>query len=203
VGDPTDDLRGAKDEAEEIAKTLLQVGCEVDLLLGSKQATAKEFVIKVRNQNYDIIHYAGHGYFDPNTPLLSGLLFDDGPVFAEELERVINSRVFVFLSACDAGFTKSAESNVGFIGEFIEGIATSVMIGGAIGCLGPMWKIGDDIAKEFALSFYQFILEGNPIGEAVRQARIHAREIGANNFWKSWVLYGDPLQSFSFDKKNN
>jgi hypothetical protein len=194
VGNPTDDLPGAEAEAKAVAEMLLGCDGEVDLLITSEEATAKEFVIKIRNQNYDLIHYAGHGYFERKMPGLSGLFFNDGPVYAEEIERVLGSRAFVFLSACDLGRSETTASEAGRFGEFVEGVATSVMLGGAIGCLGPIWEIGDEVAKDFALAFYRHLLSGHPLGEAVRRARIEARENRSSDFWKSWVLYGDPLR---------
>ena len=194
VGNPTDDLPGAELEAKAIEDVLSKKGCNVDLLLTSKVATATEFVVRVRTQSYDLIHYAGHGYFDYKNPALSGLQFNDGPVYAEELERILNSKAFVFLSACEAGRSETTISTSGFLGEFVEGVATSVMLAGAIGCLGSIWKIGDEIAKDFALVFYRHLLSGETIGEAVRQARIKIKKKEADDFWKSWVLYGNPLQ---------
>ena len=72
-------------------------------------------------------------------------------MLAEELERGLNSRAFVFLNTCGGGRSKVTESTVGFQGRFIEGLATSVLVGGASGCLAPMWDIEDAVAQDFAL----------------------------------------------------
>lgn len=195
IGDPTDDLSDAKAEARAVARLLEQADVKTDLLLGSEQATAAAFSLKLVTGSYDLIHYAGHGYFETGPSHLSGLKFADGPFFAEELERGLSSRAFVFLNTCEATETKTQHSTAGFHGKFIEGLATSVLLGGAAGCLGPMCNIGDTIAKNFALAFYRYILDGESLGEAVRQART---EVQTEEFdtWAPWVLYGDLLYSF-------
>jgi hypothetical protein len=194
IGNPTGNLPGAETEAREITRMLKQAGVEVDLLIG-KQATAEEFAIQIANQYYDLIHFAGHGQFDPEKPYQSSLVFaDDQVVYAEELERTLNSPAFLFLSTCEGAQATAEKTQLGFRGEFMEGIAVSALLGGAIGCLGPMWKIDDQIAQKFALTFYAQLLNQVVIGEAVRQARLAVRSY-STDFWASWVLYGDPLQA--------
>jgi hypothetical protein len=201
VGNPTGDLPGAEAEAIAITENLKAAGVDVELLLGEK-ATAKQFAKNIRNRPYDLIHFAGHAYFEPSKPGLSGLMFCEGPMPAEELGRHLNSHALVVLSACEAGMSKTTESKTGMVGEFVDGIATSVLLGGAIGCLSPLWEVGDGAAKTFSLSFYQHLLSGKSIGESVRQARLFVQ--GQKKFadsWKSWVLYGDPLQNIHFPQK--
>lgn len=193
IGNPTGDLPGAAAEAEAVSQVLVKAGAEVVAMIGPEQATANRFSIQIATQRYDLIHYAGHGYFDGKSPHLSGLKFQDGPFLAEEFERYLKSAAFIFLSACEAAGTKTTESIAGFRGKFIEGVAISTLVGGAIGCLGPVWEIEDGLAKDFALGFYVHLVEGKSIGEAVRQARLSVRD-RSPDFWASWVLYGDPLQ---------
>jgi hypothetical protein len=196
VGDPTYDLNGAEEEAREVAAMLGQSGGTIDLLLGD-QATPEVFSKLVVKNPYRLIHFAGHGYFDAAEPRKSGLVFAGNRVVCgEELERVLSGRPFVFLSACEAGMESTVPSRAGFWGNFTEGIAISTLLGGALGCLGPMWPIKDGIAKGFAIEFYVHFLRDMPIGEAVRRARMWAKEQDDHDFWAAWVLYGDPLQRY-------
>ena len=73
----------------------------------------------------------------------------------------------------------------------MEGMAVSTLKGGAMGCLGPLWAIKDDFAREFALEFYKYALAGETLGESLRRARL-AFFNTSTDFWASWVLYGDP-----------
>lgn len=220
VGDPTGDLTGAAEEARAVAELLTRSGFSVDVLIGRQHATANEFSIQLASdKRYSIIHYAGHGYFDELRPEQSGLQFVDGPYYAEELERGLNSRAFIFLSACSAAQTKTSEAGPGFQGRFIEGIAIAALVGGASSCLAPMWEIEDSATQEFALEFYRQLLGGIPVGEAVRRARLAVRSnvsddcacgdttrhlkhtelapVRSKNIdnWAPWVLYGNPLST--------
>lgn len=199
VGNPTGDLPGAAAEAQAVANLLQQHEVEVDLLIGPAQVSANDFVKRLVTQWYDLVHYAGHGYFESADPRGSGLLFADGQVLAEELERVLKSAAFVFLSACEAAKSGTQKSTMGFRGTFIEGLATAVLLGGAIGCLAPMWEIDDGIAQDFAVEFYRHLFENDPplpLGEVVRQARLSVRD-QSPDFWATWVLYGGPLMLLS------
>jgi hypothetical protein len=194
IGNPTGDLPGAEKEARVVAEMLQKRDLMVELLLGD-EATPEEVSIRLVATPYHLIHFAGHGYFEKSDPRRSGLVLGGGRVVCgEELERVLSGQPFVFLSACEAGAGKTEVSQMGFWGKHTEGVAVSALLGGAIGCLGPMWAIGDGIAKEFALEFYRRLLEGLPIGEATRRARIWAREQVNPDFWAAWILYGDPLR---------
>lgn len=196
IGNPTDDLEGSGEEAETIAQLLRQYNVQVDLLRGSKEATANEFAIRMaRPQYYDLIHFAGHGFFNAKDPRQSCLEFKDGNFLAEEL-RVLKSRAFVFLSACFGAAGSTQDVTFGPIGKFMDGLALRTLLAGAAGCLGPLWTIDDYLASEFAVTFYQNLLSGLNTGQAVMEARKAVRAKSAkSDLWASWVLYGRPLQT--------
>jgi hypothetical protein len=194
IGNPTDNLPGAAEEARRITGQLQEYGIEVDLYVGSAEIDALKFVSHLIERQYDLIHYAGHAYFDPQDPRRSGLLFSDGPFFAEELERAMESSAFVFLSACEASATMTQPTIQGYRGNMVDGLAISVLHTGCIGLLGPMWPINDVYAIEFASAFYHFLFatDGVTFSRAVQQAR---RKLKADfdDYWAAWVLYGDVL----------
>lgn len=192
IGNPTNDLPGAEEEARAVAKILGKRGWEVDILV-NQEATIEELTLKVNSVKYGLFHFAGHGYFDPATPNKSGLVFPDGILYAEEFERWQYSPAFLFLSACESGEVATQHT---LRGEYMEGIASSALLGWVEECLGPVWPISDKTAKEFALVFYEHLLKGKPFGEAVRQARL-AVQGQTSGDWASWVLYGDPLRKLN------
>jgi hypothetical protein len=70
-----------------------------------------------------------------------------------------------------------------------EGVASAVV--------GSMWSIPDEPAeagKEFTLAFYSTLFNGAPIAEALRSARLLARneKKWGPMVWGPYVLYGDP-----------
>lgn len=198
IGNPNEDLPEAEVEARAVAAELSGVGVEVELILG-KDATAQRFAMRIRNQQFDLIHFAGHAYFEPRAPDISGLMFQDNSMPAAELARHLSSRAFVFLSACEGGMASVTESSVGMMGEFVAGIATNILYGGAVGCIASMWNIPDGAAKDFSIFFYRHLISGMLVGESLRRARLDIRAAGgAEDAWKAWVLYGDPTLRIHF-----
>lgn len=190
IGNPTGDLPGAEQEAEEVADLLKRKNWQVDVLMREK-ATVNAMALKLSNIPYCLIHYAGHGRFNLDAPHKSSLMLKDYPWLAEEFERHLCSAAFIYLSACKTSQTQTTNNAQSPRGEFMEGVAISTLRGGAKGCLGPLWGVRDDWAQEFALTFYKHALAGGTLGESVRQARL-AMRAKADDFWAGWVLYGDP-----------
>jgi CHAT domain-containing protein len=195
VGDPTGDLSAAQEEAEAVADLLAQRNVTVERLIGPEQATLKNFVSALVLQQYHLIHYAGHAFFNPVHPSLSGLrLTQDGheaKLTAEELKRYLNSPAFVFFSACEAAAAERAATVFNAQGSLIQNLAVAALEGGACGCLGPMWEVADRTTKDFSMAFYSFLLQGKPTGEAVRLARTKLSRY-STDCWASWVLFGNP-----------
>ena len=100
------------------------------------------------------------------------------------------------LNACQSGRTANEERPQEvkqYLQKPAEGLASSFIYGGALGCIGALWPIYDKPAAEFALEFYGRVLEGYMIGEAMRQARVCIREAHPQQItWAAFVLYGDP-----------
>lgn len=190
VGNPTCDLPEAESEAEEVADLLTKKKWRVDILMRDK-ATVNMMALKLSNTPYRLIHYAGHGRFIEDAPNKSSLMMRDYPWLAEEFERHLCSSAFIYLSACKTSQTQTMNNIESPRGEFMEGVAISTLRGGAKGCLGPLWGVRDDWAREFALTFYKYALGGETLGESVRQARLAMLDKN-ENFWAGWVLYGDP-----------
>lgn len=190
VGNPTEDLPASEQEAEEIAAMLRKMNWQVDILIKDK-ATVNTFAKKISSTPYRLIHYAGHAHFNKDAPQKSSLMLKDYPWLAEEFERQLCSPAFIYLSACQASQAYTMNNAQSPRGEFMEGVAISALRGGAKGCLGPLWGVRDDWAREFALLFYKYALSGETLGESVRRSRLSMKERGGN-FWAGWVLYGNP-----------
>jgi CHAT domain-containing protein len=102
----------------------------------------------------------------------------------------------VFLNACQTGVTAN-ETNPQSVGEYFwkpaEGLASAFLYGGALGCVGSLWPVYDEPAAEFAVEFYNQVLEGQMIGEAMRRTRRSIKTKHPDSItWASFVLYGDP-----------
>jgi len=151
---------------------------------------------------FDVIHYAGHAAFNIERPMESVLHLHDEDMYAEHIERLLGYRPLVFMNACEASKEQSGEYVGGYLGSFTEGLATSFLLGGARGCIGPMWPVPDGAAKELASDFYGHVISGKPIGEALRLARVQSHDrIPQNTIWAAYILHGDPTASIKFGKE--
>ena len=67
--------------------------------------TVEEFRALLRSRKYDIVHFAGHGRYDPVNPERSCWMFTDGPFYAFELQQTLaNAEVrpwLIYGSACE------------------------------------------------------------------------------------------------------
>jgi hypothetical protein len=191
IANPTGDLPGASQEVEAIVASLGD-GITAKVLVG-QDATPKAVLTELRSGQYGVIHYAGHAFFDQRQPKNSGLvLAGERLLTADEMERVLRGRPVVFLNACTGGKAHSGEFTGGFMGSYTDGLATSLLLGGALACIGPLWNIEDRSAARLAIEFYRRALEQQPLGESLRQARVAVRAaIPDTDVWAAFVLYGD------------
>jgi hypothetical protein len=199
--DPYGNLPAAGKEVEQIEEGLRkQWGQRIDLVkLGPKEALGERLNDELREGAFDVIHYAGHAAFDRREPDLSGLLLQRNEVFfAQKVRRLLEGRPLVFLNACESGRTAD-ESKVQVVSQSLqrpaEGLASAFIYGGAAGCIGALWPVYDLPAAKFAIDFYNYVIEGHMIGEAMRRAREDNRTAYQDQdqiTWASFMLYGDP-----------
>ena len=112
------------------------------------------------------------------------------------MRRLLEGRPLVFLNACESGRTANEQEPQAvrrYLQRPAEGLASSFLYGGAAGCIGALWPVYDRPARDLAVEFYNRVVEGHMIGEALRQARLCIREQYPDQItWASFVLYGDP-----------
>ena len=208
--DPFKNLPAAEQEIVELEKSLKQDWQEhIEIeVIGPDKATGRQLNEVLRKGTFDVIHYAGHAYFDEEDADLSGLLLFDDDFFrtnnarreqhflAQKIRRLLEGRPLVFLNACQSTRTANEEKPQkveNYLQGPAEGLAAAFIYGGALGCIGANWPIYDTAAAKFATTFYSNVIKGYMIGEAMRRARIEIREKFPNNItWAAFVLYGDP-----------
>jgi hypothetical protein len=221
VADPAADapLPGAQQEGEAVADLFESYNSvdshnevHVTRLIGPRRATRVNFLreVLVRQPSYDVLHFAGHCFFDPLEPSRSGWIFSDGQtITARELDRIDRIPPFVFSNACESGITpdRSGTASSGLAPSFAEafykcGVSNFV-------CTG--WPVDDRAAREFAVKLYSDLLglksENSPDGdaaprpahmyEAMRNARLEiASTPGGALTWGAYQHYGNPFYRF-------
>ena len=194
--DPDNNLPAAGREIEQIASGLPAELVTIDRLLPADVLGNKLNKVLI-DADYDVIHYAGHAFFDDKDADLSGLVLKGSELFfAQKVRRLLEGHPLVFLNACESGRTaneKEPQKLEGYLQEPAEGIASVFIYGGAANCVGSIWPVYDTPAAEFAISFYRRVIDGYMVGEALRQAWLESkRKYPEEITWASYVLYGDP-----------
>lgn len=111
------------------------------------------------------------------------LTLDD--VLGLEIERhIYNSRPAFFFNV-----SHSSRQAWGLNG--LGGWPTRLLSAGAGLFLAPWWRVSDDLALEFAKTFYQELLKGQTVAEAVRLSRIAIRRTG-DPTWVAYRIYAHP-----------
>jgi CHAT domain-containing protein len=149
---------------------------------------------------YDVLHYAGHCYFDEKDPTASGWVFSDGRVIsANLLNRIDRVPKFVFSNACESGVTpdRPEDYSVGLAPSFAEAFFQR----GVANFVCTAWPIDDGAARSFALELYRNLLglgsgpdAPRPMHRAMLAARVAiARTRDGARTWGAYQHYGDPF----------
>jgi CHAT domain-containing protein len=201
VVNPTEDLDGAEEEGKRLRELLGdRPGCRLEVLRGGA-ATRPALLTAFSSGKYDLIHYAGHAFFDPKKPERSGILCHGGIVLSgADLAGLGNLPTLVFFNACETGRIrrgraagsgrKSSAERVKRI-ETGSGFAEAFMRGGVANFLATYWPVGDLAAKVFADRFYGHLMQGTCVREAIQHGRRGVQDSGSKD-WADYVFYGDP-----------
>jgi hypothetical protein len=205
--DPMGDLQSVEKEIEIIETALKQKnGVSVETIKNITRKKFKELLLDCHN--YDVIHYAGHAHFDSINPEQSSLFLCHEKGVEPNSQNLLSSKncldlmkgqPLIFLNACQtAGVapepipTPKLEDDYVFYSP-AEGLASAFIYGGALGCVGSLWRIYDQKAAEFAIHFYEYIINGETIGDAMCQARKDLRQAHPEDLtWAAFILYGHP-----------
>lgn len=194
LADPAGDLKGAYAEGLELRELMDRFGDPVSAAFCADHISPDRVREKLRH--FDMAHFAGHCDYSAQAPAKSGWRLTHGHFRAEDIMKMAGTGTlpaFIFSNACQSARTGQWEIRERFQQE-IFGLANAFLLAGVRHYLGTFWEIPDAPSRCFALAFYQRLLAGACIGEALRSAR-HAliAEYGEGSVvWASYLLYGDP-----------
>ncbi|MFC0668690.1 CHAT domain-containing protein [Azotobacter chroococcum] len=200
--DKFDDLPGARQEAQRVAKLLADYDWQVHECIDGK---ADEIIANLHRDAWRILHLAGHGAHEYPLPLplangkeKQAMKPVSGMVIAREtfltpgdIEQMRWVPELVFINCCHLGRTQS--SGASDRSELAANLGVQFIRMGVRAVVAAGWAVDDGAANAFAEAFYTRLLDGQTFGEAVRAAReeIWLRFRGVNT-WGAYQCYGDP-----------
>ena len=218
IGDPGDpakrqDLPGARREAVKVYELLeAQPDIHVDARIGApgtprdgpllniKPAERLDVLSLLLRGDYDLVHYAGHGHFDPAEPNRVGWVFAAGVLTPGEIGGLKRVPTILVSNAClsartsavrEGGIdTRKTRSEAGLL----PSLADEFFKLGVRNYVGTAWEVNDLGAELFAEEFYGALLAGKPIGDAVQGARdaLWRKQTTYGPLWAAYQHYGDP-----------
>lgn len=201
VIDPTGDLQGARDEGDRIGELLGRLGAAATVKeMRGDRARKNELLQCFSSGAFDVVHYAGHAFFDPDQPSRSGLLCAGREVLSGlDLAGVGNLPMLMFFNACEAARVRGlqdGERNDPPLSEVVRrgtGFAEALLRGGIANFIGTYWPVNDASAEVFAKKFYEKLISGANLNDAVLRGREAVKESQPRpQDWADYVFYGDP-----------
>lgn len=219
VGDPPGDPRffarldGARREAQEVADLLARAGSldVVPLVFPADTApdvdSASQVVSAVMGGDFQIVHIAAHGHFEPRGggKPVGGVVIGPGAYLtAATIRSLRRPPDVVFLNCCHLGSLSAttiddpAADPHAFTRKRLNQLAASLSREltemGVRAVVVAGWAVSDRPAAEFARAFYSRMMDGDPFGDAVRIARgvAFGADRGSSNTWAAYQCYGDP-----------
>ncbi len=227
VADPAEDapLPGAQAEGAELAELFeafnsaygeTENSIDVLTLFGPRDATITNVLRELTLRHYDVLHFAGHCIYVPDSPESSGWIFSGGQrLSANELNRIDRVPKFVFSNACESGVTPDRPE--GRTVELAPSFAEAFFGRGVANFVCTAWPVDDVAAREFARTLYGRLLgltrndreailysktDPDYMYAAMREAR---RVVAATNYgirtWGAYQHYGNPHFGF-FDRQS-
>ena len=143
-------------------------------------------------QNHDVVHFAGHSYYDAESPTKSGWRLAEDVLTAGEISKLGSHPLLVFSNSCQAGTTAEWDGPRSEGQAF--GIGSAFLLARVKNYIGTFWVVDDDESARFAARYYRNMAQGHSWGTALQAARRAAlgEQDGHSLTWASYMLYGDP-----------
>jgi len=148
--------------------------------------------------DYQIVHFATHGFLDSEHPKLSGILLTkvdqngverNGLLALHDIYTLDLSAELTVLSACQTALGKDVK------GEGLVGFTHSFMSAGSKSVVASLWKVNDQATASLMSDFYESMLrKGIPPVAALRAAKLKLmqdRRWNAPYYWAGFVFQGD------------
>lgn len=183
----------SRTEAKDIGQNLPN---NTSLYLDFK--ASRERLLNGEFDQFDILHFATHGFLNNQHPELSGLVLSlvdeqgnqqNGFLRTQDLFLLKIKPQLVVLSACQTGLGKQVAN------EGLAGLTRGFLANGMPRIVATLWKVDDAATAEFMSRFYRAMLKENlKPSTALKTAQNEMRQIkrfSHPRFWAGFVLTGE------------
>lgn len=190
-------LAQSKREVKEISRLFAKNDRDIYV----EKDASEEMVKKVHLENYQIIHFACHGFMDERMPFRSALVLssgedekEDGFLQVREISNLHLAAELVVLSACQTG-RGSMER-----GEGILGLTRIFFYSGARSVVSALWEIGDKASAEFMRQFYYHLSLKEDKANALRLAKLSMLKSKYSHpfYWAAFILHGESSSALDY-----
>ena len=203
VNDRLARLAYAAEEADEISA----VAPWGTTLVAKGFDATRETVMSSDVGQYQIIHFATHGFLDPKRPELSGIVLTsvdqsggktNGFMPLHDIYNLNLSAKLTVLSACQTALGKETK------GEGLIGLTHSFLSAGSKSVVASLWKVDDRATAVLMADFYEGMLQkGMSPSAALQSAQLkmmHNKQWSAPYYWAGFVLQGEYANSITVDR---
>ena len=190
VANPTGDLPAAQAEGVHLYE-LLSTNPRLDVRLW-EGTSALDLLGEIGS--YHVLHFAGHALFNPERPELSALYLDQAGqerITAQNIVQLPTRPSVVFLNACESGQADTLTWRQAH--RTAAGLAAAFIATGSRNVIATAWRVSDTDAETMARAFYEHLLQGETLGQALHTARrmVFAQRRWSDITWGSYLFYGD------------
>lgn len=159
---------------------------------------------------YQILHFATHGFLDSDHPELSGMVFTmvdrngvgkNGLMPLQDIYSLNLSSELTVLSACQTALGKEMK------GEGIVGLTHSFLSAGSKSVVASLWKVDDRATAVLMDDFYEGIFRQKlPPSAALRSAQLKmlkGKRWSAPYYWAGFVIQGEYTNRIAVDENSS
>jgi pimeloyl-ACP methyl ester carboxylesterase len=166
--EPEYQLPGARAEGRAVVRVLNYIknkwNLKIDVVdrIGETECDPVKILGLILEGGFDVVHYAGHGTFDEKNPTRGGWVFGaNSYLTAREIFRARRVPRLIFANACfSAVVNKNRQLGAAEMNRHLAGIAEAFFERGVQNYIGAGWPVQDDLAVDFATTFYEYALTG-------------------------------------------
>lgn len=145
----------------------------------------------------NLVHFSGHGFFNKESPLESGLYLQGLDLAAESNQPNLTLKEIFKLPLKECNLVTLSASNTGFT-DFLSfskeyiGLPYGFLYAGSSAVVSSLWEISDLSTAILMIRFYQILIQNKNIPVALNQAQRWLRDLTVREF-KRWIVEIKPI----------